>query len=144
MKTEIVNGHYLPSLLIRMMASGQWGPSNREVDFSSLPIQDKHDLALLDISEMIRNTEELRAQLDGGEGQLFGLINGGEPLPGLLDVNHAVVIAATYGQEALALDYSLSEEPRVVATHDEPARVRWVEVARNFEELVSILKLSAA
>jgi hypothetical protein len=143
MKTDSVNGHVLPHQLVRLTAAGQWGPSCPAADLSRLPIEDKDDLVFLDVREMIRNTHELRAALARGEGALLALIEGGTPVPGYLDVNQAVVIAATYGQEALALDYSVGESPRIVATCYRPDGTRWIEVARSFDDLLDLLKLSA-
>jgi hypothetical protein len=143
MKTTTVNGHVLPSLLVRMTDAGQWGPSNRKANLGAIPIEDKEDLTLLSVPEMIRNTEELRSALARGDGTLFALSEEGKPVPGFLDVNRAVVIAVTYGQEALALDYSQGETPRVVATHYGPEGVRWVQVAATFDDLVDLLKLSS-
>ena len=143
MKKELVNGHILPPRLVHMITAGRWGPSCRAADLSTLPIEDKDDLVLLEVPEMIRNTHELRVALARGDGTLFALREDGPSVPGFLDVNQAVVIAATYGQEALALDYSVGEQPRVVATHYEPEGVSWVEVASSFDDLLSTLKLSA-
>jgi hypothetical protein len=143
MKKELVNEHVLPPRLAHMIAEGRWGPSCRTADLSTLPIEDKDDLVLLQVSEMVRNTYELRAALARGDGELFALIEDGPPVPGFLDINKAVVIAVTHGEEVLALDYSVGEEPRVVATHYEPGNVKWVEVAQSFDELLNILKLSA-
>jgi hypothetical protein len=142
MKRTLVNGHALPLKLVRMTDTGQWGPSNRKADLSALPIEDKDDLILLSVPEMIRNTDELRAALARGDDRLFALIEDGEPVPGFLNVNQAVVIAATYGQEALVLDYSQGDVSRVVATRYESSGVQWVEVARSFDDLADLLKLS--
>jgi hypothetical protein len=124
-----------------MIDTGEWGPLNRKVDFSPLPIEDKDDLILLGVSDMTRNTEELRTALARGDGRLFALLDDGEPVSGFLDVNQAVVIAATYGQEVLALDYSRGDVPRVVSTRYESGVVRWVEVAPSFDDLAKLLKL---
>ena len=125
-----------------MIETCQWGVLNRNADFSLLPIEDKVDLFLLGVSEMIRNTEELRAAIARGEAELFALRDNGVEIPGSLDVNQVVVIAATYGQEVLVLDYSKGKTPRVVATHYEMSRLHWVEVASSFDDLVNILRLS--
>jgi hypothetical protein len=142
MKTELVNGHVLPAQLIRMIATDHWEPLNRTADLSTLPIENKDDLVFLDVPEMIRNTQELRAALARGDGALFALVEEGPPAPGFLDVNQAVVIAVTSGQEALVLDYSGGEPPRAVATLYGPKAIRWVEVAQSFDNLLDILKVS--
>jgi hypothetical protein len=135
--TTRVNGHIIPPELVHMTETGRWGPRCRPGDLTGLPIKDGDDLALLDVAEMIRNTDALRAALARGEGRFLGLTHGKTPAPGLLDVDAAVMIAATRGQEALVLDYSKGEFPRVVAT---AGRV-WVEVAQSFEDLLVILKM---
>ena len=143
MKQELVNGHILPLQLVIAIAAGRWGPSCCKADLSALPIEDKDDLVLLNVPEMIRNTHELKVALARGDGTLFALTEDGSPVPGFLDVNQSVVIAVTHGEEALALDYSVGKEPRVVATHYEPGNLKWVEVAQSFDDLLNILKLSA-
>jgi hypothetical protein len=54
-----------------------------------------------------------------------------------------VVVAATYGQEGLALDYSRPGEPRVVATSAATGDRRWVQVAATFRDLLDLLGIPA-
>ena len=90
---------------------------------------------------MRHNTEELQAAWQRGEGKLFGLTEARSE-SGLLDITQAVVIGATFGQEVLALDFSVGADPRVVATQYQSGSVNWIEVAPNFAQLLKQLKLS--
>lgn len=135
-----INGYELPDLLVRLLDEGAWGPDCRDASFDKLPIEDKDDLTLFDVSAMVRNTQELYDALARGEGPVLALSHGAAALPGVLDVSRAVLIAATRGQEALALDYSQGVPARVVATTD----TSWVEVARDFDELARMIGLAGA
>jgi hypothetical protein len=146
----VVAGHVLPERLAEMLATGRWGRAGRQapgLDLRALPIEDQDDLVFLGLPEIIANTRELKAAYERGEGMLLGLVrNDPAPLPDRLDVDRAVLIAVTYGQEALALDYSRPGPPRVVATasssHSPPGVGAWVEVAPTFEELLALVGLS--
>jgi hypothetical protein len=138
----LINGHRLPSLLAKMALTGEWGPAIKGFDQSSLPIAE--ELALLDIQGMEDNTSELYQAFHRGEGPLFGLRDASTLEDGALNIRAAVMIAATYGQEALVLDYSASEEvPRVMATNYSD-QVRWEVICHDFESLLNILKLTEA
>lgn len=141
MTPVVVNGHLLPETLAEMLAAGHWGPSSRPTDLSALPIEDKEDLTLLDLPQIVANTRSLQAAFDRGEGRVLRLVRG-NAVPGHLDVDQAVMIAVTYGQEALVLDYSSSGPPRVLATADEGSGGGWVEVAANFDDLLGVIGLS--
>jgi hypothetical protein len=144
MKDITVNGHSLPLSLIRMIDMESWCSSNHLADISNIPIEDKDDLTFLDTPEMVQNTQELQAAVDRGDGALFALTDSKKdetPINGFLDVAQAVIIAVTYGQEALALDYSVGDQPRIVATQYMSEGVIWIQVASNFNELLKILKL---
>lgn len=135
----VVNGLVLPESLAARAASGRWGPSTRP-DSTGLPIVDRDDLVLLSPDGMARNTRQLRAAMADGYGDLLGLAAAaGRAEPGFLDVERAVLIAVTHGQEALALDYSTPGPPRVVATNPGPGGPKWVEVAADVDELLATL-----
>jgi hypothetical protein len=93
-------------------------------------------LIALDVAGMIGETQALVDALTRGAGAVFGLADDGAPSPGLLDITQAVVIAVNYGEEFLALDYSVGDVPRVVATADRAEGVRWIEVAARVEDLL--------
>jgi hypothetical protein len=140
MKSLVVNGHLLPAKLGEMLTSGDWGPSHREFDSRTLPISDKADLALLDFAEMTSNTNFFVEEVRKGDGYLYALGSGSD-VDDYLDINTVIVIAATYGQEVLVLDYSIPGSPRVMSTNYPGNRPKWVEVARTFDQLVEILNL---
>jgi hypothetical protein len=136
----VVNGHELPTRLQHLTATGTWGTSTRRVDADQLELAFDDELILLTPDEMAQNTQVLNDALAHGTGNAFGL---GERT-GLLDPSAAVVIAATMGEQALALDYTAGQTPRVLATSDQPEGVRWVEVAASFDELAERLELSTS
>jgi hypothetical protein len=144
MNTSYVNGLKLPDQLVTMLASGRWNPPEDREVLAKLGIEDSADLAFLGLAAMEENTNALK-QLSDKQGELFGLVSGcGKSIvEGQLDITKAVMIAATRGQEALCLDYSTAGTPRIVASRYEPEGVKWVEVARSFDDLLEILKLSA-
>jgi hypothetical protein len=74
---------------------------------------------------MIRNTEELRASIARGDGALFALMDGCVSVPGFLDVNQAVVIAATYGQEALAIVSHIT--PYIISHYNVLCNKKWLK-----------------
>jgi hypothetical protein len=133
-----VHGHALPERLAALVASGRWhAASARRLD--ALPIDDWDDLQFLDEARMIRETQALRDALAGGRGELFALHGGGgEPPPGTLAIEHAVVIAATHGEDGVALDYAGRTTPRVVASTDDGT---WIEVAPDFDALLALIEL---
>ena len=134
--TKQVHGHILPPRLVELIEAGSWR-SRAACDFSALPIEDREDLLLLDLAGMERNTQSLKAAFAGRQGGILGLTDSSAPAAGLLAVDLAVLIAVTYGQEGLALDYSVGERPRVVATSGST----WVEVAPSIEVLVELIRL---
>jgi hypothetical protein len=140
----VVNGHTLPSRLQHLAATGEWGTAKRRVDADQLGVAFGDELILLTPDEMAENTQVLIDALVTGTGDAFGL----SPLPpamsGLLNPSAAVVIAATAGQQALALDYTAGQTPHVLATSDHPDGVKWVEVAVNFDELATRLERSTS
>jgi hypothetical protein len=127
-----VNGHELPRALAELAQAGQW----QRLTLNAPPVEIEEPLVPRTGSEMGRNTQVLADALAAGDGALFGLAEAGGGSPGLLDITQAVVIAATFGEEFLALDYSAGDPPRVVATADQAEGVRWVEVAPRFERLI--------
>jgi hypothetical protein len=134
-----VLGHLLPGELSDLLASGRWGPGQAPGDLRALPLDDPGDLALLDLAQMEANTADLAALVDQGAGDVLGLTREHRPPAGWLAVDRAVVVAATYGQEGLALDYSRPGEPRVVATSAATGDRRWVQVAATFGDLLDLL-----
>ena len=138
----VVNGLRVPAHLDELIAWKRWAPTSRPSGASALPLSDPEDLALLDVAQMEANTAELASMVANGTGAVLGLTGDEQPQTGWLAVDSAVVIAATYGEEGLALDYSRPGEPRVVATHVTDEGVRWVEVAETFADLVVLLGLA--
>jgi hypothetical protein len=134
-----VNGLALPEKLEALLLAGRWPPARGKADASGLPIDDGDLLMFFDVAAMEANTQDLLDAVARGESWLFWLIDGGPAKPGFLDVSQAVMIASTYGQESLVLDYSGGGEPRVLCT-DYDAK-GWVEVARSFNELLPLLAL---
>lgn len=132
-----VNGLSLPSDLSALVVTGGWGVGVRPGNLGALPVVDGDDLALLCLPEMVANTNALRAALERGDGALFHVTSEHPPPEGWLNVDRAVMIAATHGQEALVLEYAGHEEPRVLATSAEG----WIEVAATFTELLALIKL---
>ncbi|WP_421732978.1 hypothetical protein [Cellulomonas sp.] len=135
-----VRGNVLPTALVELLATGRWGPGTRPAHLLAPTAAVGGDLVdvldLLDLALMHGNTDALVAAYERGEGDALGLTRGAAA-HGRLDVDHAVLIAASREQDALALDYSRPGAPRVVATDDGPAGVRWVEVAPTFESLLT-------
>jgi hypothetical protein len=140
----VVNGHELPSRLQHLTATGTWGTSKRRVDADQLGLAFDDELILLTPDEMAENTQVLNDALAQGTGNAFGLGPLSPATTGLLDPSAAVVIAATMGQQALALDYTAGQTPRVLATSDQSDGVKWVEVAASFDELAKRLQLSTS
>jgi hypothetical protein len=133
----------LPNLLVEMLNSGRWkAPDDKEL-IKKIGIEDADDLSFLSLAGMESNTNQLRQLALNGYSDLMGLCSGNvELLPeGYLDVTKAIVIAATYGDEALCLDYSNSIEPKIVVTNNTGSSTRWLLVAENFEKFVEILGL---
>lgn len=136
-----VNGLELPGELVDMLSAGLWKiPENQEL-LKDVGIEDVSDLEFLSLAAMTQNTDALKRMAAGERGELFGLSSGGEgPLEeGRLDVTKAVMIAATRGQEALCLDYSVGASPRVVVTRYGPGGVTWVEAAKSLGALLDSL-----
>jgi hypothetical protein len=106
MSRIVVNRHVLPNLLAAMIEDGTWPPSASAAEAFSPAIGDTADLLFLDVTAMVLNTEGLEAAIARGDGPLHGLTSGGPHKAGLLEVESAVVIAATHGEELVALDYS--------------------------------------
>jgi hypothetical protein len=140
----VVNGHTLPSRLQQLAATGEWGTAMRRVGADELGLAFDDELVLLTPDEMAENTQVLNDALDTGTGDAFGLSPHPPATSGLLDPSAAVVIAATTGQQALALDYTTGQTPRVLATSDHADGVKWVEVAVSFDELATRLERSTS
>jgi hypothetical protein len=137
-----INGHVLPPSLVALLASRRWSAGHaRRLDI--LPVEGAEDLRFLDEAGMRRETEALRDILDHGDAALFALHIGDldqTPPPGSLAVNHAVVIAATHGEDGLALDYTGRTKPRVVASS---ADGTWIEVASDFDAFLALIQLDS-
>lgn len=136
-----INGHPLPQRLIELIDSGSWGSAKYAANLNVLPIEDKDDLTFLDLRGIAENTRELQAMWERGEGTLFSLSNGQTSSAGTLDIAQAVVIAATYGQEVLCLDYSMGTVPRVVSTHYQSGKVTWTEISTSFDQFLTQIDL---
>jgi hypothetical protein len=133
--TEYVNGYALPRPLATLVSAGWWSPRNHRLRLNVPPVEIEERLIALDVPGMIGETQALVDAFTRGAGAVFGLADDGAP-PGLLDITQAVVIAVNYGEEFLALDYSVGDVPRVVATADRAEGVRWIEVAARVEDLL--------
>jgi hypothetical protein len=135
-----INGHILPASLEALLASQRWSAGHaRRLDV--LPVEGAEDLRFLDEAGMRRETEALRDILAHGDGALFALHLGDQdqtPPPGSLAVNHAIVIAASHGEDGLALDYTGRTTPRVVASS---ADGTWIEVASDFDAFLVLIQL---
>jgi hypothetical protein len=133
-----VNGHALPERLVALLASDRWNARHAR-RLEALPIVDADVLQLLGEPGMTGETEALRDALAGGDGALFRLHAGDDPPPpGALAIDHAIVIAATRGEDGVALDYAGRTTPRVVAS---TADGSWVEVAKDFDAFVALIEL---
>jgi hypothetical protein len=130
-----VRGHVLPTALVELLATRRWGPGVAPARLRALT--GSADLDLLDLAGMHTNTDALVAAFERGGADALGLTRG-TAAPGRLDVDQAVLVAASLEQDALALDYAGVARPRVVATTDGPDGVRWVEVAPTFEALLDV------
>lgn len=140
----VVNGHMLPSRLQHLTSTGEWGTAKRRVDANQLGLAFDDELILLTPDEMAENTQVLNDALATGSGDAFGLSPLSPAISGLLDPSTAVVIAATAGQQVLALDYTAGPTPRVLATSDHSDGIKWVEVAVSFDELATRLERSTS
>jgi hypothetical protein len=130
-----VHGHVLPTALVELLATNRWGPGVAPAWLRTLTGSD--DLDLLDLAGMHTNTDALVAAFERGEADALGLIRGTAE-PGRLDVDQAVLVAASLEQDAVALDYAGWARPRVVATAYGADGVRWVEVSPTFETLLDL------
>ncbi|MCG8366682.1 MAG: SMI1/KNR4 family protein [Pseudanabaenales cyanobacterium] len=143
MENIYVKGLPLPGKLVEMISSGRWqAPKNKDL-IKRLGIKEVELFALLNLAGIKNNSTQLRKLAQDGYGKSMGLVSDGSKIlmTGYLDPTKALVIGATYSDEILCLDYSDSNNPRVVATNDTERGTRWVVVAEKFEELVNLLEL---
>jgi SMI1-KNR4 cell-wall len=137
-----VNGLTLPDLLIEILESGRWKAPEDKILLANFGIEDVGDLEFLTLEEMESNTAQSKMLIEKGYGDMMGLTSKNEMAPdGYLNVSQSVVIAATHGDEALCLDYSNSENPKVVASCVLNNKMRWKTVAESFEKFVELLSL---
>lgn len=138
-----INDLPLPILLVEMLHSGRWKAPNDKDVIRHLGIEDADDLSFIDLVQMKNNTNQLHQLIVDGYGDVMGLCSNNLELlaKGYLDVTKAVIIAATFGDEALCLDYSSSIIPKIVATGYTGSQARWKVVADNLEKFVEILEI---
>ncbi|MBX2802084.1 MAG: hypothetical protein KTR31_30670 [Myxococcales bacterium] len=120
-----VLGCRLPQSLSDRIDGGSWPPAQPNNGALSPPIEDAADLQWFGLPGMQRETEAVR-QAAGAEG-------------GFADpVDRVIVLACTYDQELVALDFATTP-PRVVASDYRDDGGHWVAVAASFDELARTL-----
>lgn len=136
--TILIHGHALPARLAALLARDRWHARHAR-RLEALPIADRDLLQFLDEARMTGETQALRDALTAGDGAIFRLHAGDDPPPaGALAIDHAIVIAATHGEDGLALDYAGRATPRVVASSSDGT---WVEVASDFDAFLALIEL---
>jgi hypothetical protein len=142
----IINGCQLPTALVDLLRSGRWRrPEDVETLRNVTGLSDADQLLFCDPVSMRVNTEHLVAELQRDPG-LFGLAssrtNGAAVSEPMLDIDQAVVVAATFGDGILCLDYRASRErPAVVVSDWSTGQARWRRIAADVEELSDKLGL---
>lgn len=166
-----LEGLEVPDLLVQMIDSGLWLALNNKKVAERLGFDATDDVEFFDLSKIKDNTVQLRKLAEGDYAEQMSLVSGRtkDLQEGYLNVEKALVIAATYGDEMLCLDYSDSRssevpsqarnscqqavdcvslvqeplhcrtEPKVVATNYSNCEMKWVIVAENIDILVEIL-----
>ena len=144
-----INGLDLPGALVQLVEGGRWRRPDDVAELRRLTgFADADDLELLGFESMEQNTLGLVEKLDTpGNAQLFGLASSrraGRPVtdPAVLDVDLAVLIAATFGDGMLCLDYRGRRDRPAVLISDWPAGgVRWRPLFPDIETLALHLRL---
>jgi len=142
-----VNGLQLPQRLLELIAAGRWRcPSDVGSLRALTGLHDAADFLFMDVPSIRRNTDALIAEIARGDATLFGLTSSrqlaGPDVPGILDVDRAVLIAATYGDGMLCLDYrEHPERPEVVVSVWSAGPTRWRALAADIAAFASLLGL---
>ncbi len=147
--TVLVNELPLPPALLDLLEAGRWKPPGDLADLRRLTgLDDVAQLAFFDVANMRSETRQLLANAEDAQlARLRGLESSrraGAPVgaPGALDVDRAVVLAATFGDGILCLDYRGSlARPAVVVTDWSGPACRWRVLAPDVETFAALLKL---
>ena len=145
-----INGLPLPSLLCHLVESRAWKRPDDDASFRELTkTGNPEDFTFLDFDGMARETGAARQlAADLTTARLYGLKPlGGSEAPGnheeLLDVAKAVMIAVSWDEDAVFLDYRSSSEPSVVLSSwsDDAGNVTSRKLASNFDEFARCVGL---
>jgi hypothetical protein len=144
-----VNGLELPGALVELVDAGRWRRPGTVDELRRLTgLVDAHDLEFLGIESMELNTRALVATVevpdDARRFRLASSRHDRRPVtdPSVLDVDLAVLIAATHGDAMLCLDYRAHPDHPTVVVSDWPgAEARWRVLSPNIETLAKQLSL---
>lgn len=146
----VVNGLLLPATLVYLLQQGRWKrPATVDRLAALTGVQRPEEFIFLDHAGMIRETTASRAIVDRSQGALYGLIatphgDGLSFACDVLDVCHAVVLAMTWDEDFLCLDYrSHLDQPTVVVSRwsDEKSPPKWICIAPTFDSFAQQLNL---
>lgn len=144
-----VLGFPLPQSLQELIEQGRW---RRPPDTTTLKqitgSQFAKDFNFLDIEGMQRESCPIHLVEDPKLASIYNLASSkrsGNPIKNdeLLDIDKSICIAVNWSEEAICLDYRLSDDsPRVmVSVCKEGYFTKWKTVAPDFDSFASLLRL---
>jgi len=147
--SQRVGSHLLPPFLVELIASGRWKcpeDDQRLRELTDLP--DVCDLRFCSVEQMREYTEGLCQDVDDPRAAAtFGLASsrrtGRKVALPLLDVDRAVMIALTYSDSILCLDYrDHPDRPAVVVSDwSPPGGAKWQVIAPDIETFAELVGL---
>lgn len=136
-----VNNLELPHKLAQFLEASEWLDFSKKPNFtrvSSSPYAEEIEfLGLEGIIDLTNNFLEIGKS---PERDYYGLVNDASAVEirnGLLAPSLAVFIASNNEEEVICLDYSMGKKnPRVMLNNFEQGLCRWIQIARDFDNLL--------
>lgn len=145
----IINGLPLPQSLQELMEEGRWKKPTNITSFKQITgSQFPEDFTFLDIRGMRLESNPIHLAENEELAKIYSLASSkrlGQSVTRdeILDIDKSICIAINWSEEAICLDYRLSNDnPRVMAfVCKENAFAKWKVIAPDFPSFASLLNL---
>ena len=139
-----INGHKLPAELVALMDTPLWDEYHKMWPLNSpRPYQNPGPFKLDRIDTIQRQTAFMVDLAQSEYADIYGLVYEKNAPEGYLDAVMAVMVSATFDEEALCLDYSRNPAQPSVVVGVWPQKSGysfWIEVTSTVEQFIALLK----